>query len=266
MSAAPRIVVTVAATANRPDADVLRGRIRLYIDAIHRHGGEPVLLDATSSAQEREAAFATIDGLLLSGGVDMDPARYGQSNRGSVDVQPERDELELQAWAAAAERDVPVLGICRGFQILNVVLGGTLLQDVESHRVPPRAGGGSAPPMRHPLRIAPGTRLARILFPRNVGGGVLQVNSFHHQGVRPADLAPGLVANAWAPSPAGELVEGIESPGASRFLLGVQCHPERTDSTPAAFERLWSVFVDACRGPANNRTADSKTATAGRPG
>jgi putative glutamine amidotransferase len=267
MSRAPRIVVTVAATANRPDADVIRGRIRLYVDAIHRHGGEAVLLDATSSVREREASFATIDGLLLSGGVDMDPARYGQSNRGSVDVQRERDELELEAWAAAAERDVPVLGICRGFQVLNVILGGTLLQDVDGHRVNPREGAGSAAAgVRHPLRIAPGTRLARILVPRNVGGGVLQVNSFHHQAVRPADLAPGLVANAWAPSPAGELVEGIESRGEARFLLGLQCHPERTASTPPAFERLWSVFVDACRGPASNRTADSMTPTADRPG
>ena len=265
MTDAPRIVVTITATANRPDAETIIPRIKLYGDAIRRHGGEPIMLDATSPAAARAAAFATMEGLLLSGGVDVDPARYGQPNRGSADVQRDRDELEAEAWSAAADRDVPVLGICRGFQVMNVLMGGSLLQDVDGHRV----GVGTGPPAHHPLRVAPGTRLARILFPRNVGGGVVQVNSFHHQAVRAGDLAPGLVASAWAASPAGDLVEGIESAGAARLLLGVQCHPERTDSTPAAFERMWSVFVDACRGPASGRArraATSLSTTTGRPG
>jgi putative glutamine amidotransferase len=264
MIVAPRIVVTVSATAGRADADDIRGRIQRYVEAIQRHGGEAVLIDSTSPAREREAALATAGGLLLSGGGDMDPARYGQPNRGSVGIQPERDELEQGAWNAAMARDVPVLGICRGFQVINVFMGGSLLQDVDGHR----KDLGTGPPVHHPLRIAPGTRLARILFPRNVGGGVLRVNSFHHQGVRPADLAPGLVASAWAPSPAGDLVEGVEASDASRFLAGVQCHPERTDSTPPEFERLWSVFVDACRGSARGRAAGrtpEAASTAGRP-
>jgi putative glutamine amidotransferase len=93
----------------------------------------------------------------------------------------------------------------------------------------------------------PGTRLARILSPARVVGAT-EVNSYHHQAVRAADLAPGLVANAWAASPAGDLVEGLEA-GDGRFLFGIQCHPERQESTPPEFERLWSVFIDACRGP-----------------
>ncbi len=93
----------------------------------------------------------------------------------------------------------------------------------------------------------PGSRLARILSPARVVGAT-EVNTYHHQGVRAADLAPGLVASAWASSPAGDLVEGFEAAD-GRFVLGVQCHPERQESTPAEFERLWSVFVDACRGP-----------------
>ena len=97
---------------------------------------------------------------------------------------------------------------------------------------------GKGPALIHALRIAPGTRLARILFPTNAGGGVLRVNSYHHQAVRASDLAPGLVANAWASSPAGDLVEGLEAAD-GRFLFGLQCHPERTESTPAAFERLF---------------------------
>jgi putative glutamine amidotransferase len=100
--------------------------------------------------------------------------------------------------------------------------------------------------------VSPGTRLARILFPTNARGGVLEVNSSHHQAVRPADLAPGLVPSATASSPAGEIVEALET-RAGRFVMGVQCHPERTESTPPAFERLFSVFVDACRGAATTR-------------
>jgi putative glutamine amidotransferase len=81
----------------------------------------------------------------------------------------------------------------------------------------------------------------------NTRGGVVEVNSYHHQAVTRADLAPGLIPNAWASSPAGDLVEGFET-RERRFVLGVQCHPERLDSTPPAFERLFGFFVDACRG------------------
>lgn len=182
----------------------------------------------------------------------MDPERYGQPNRGSTSVEPDRDELEAQAWAAAAARNLPVLGICRGFQAMNVFLGGTLLQHVDGHL---GSGWGKGPAKEHPMRVVPGTRLARILFPTNVRGGVMPVNTYHHQAVRATDLAPGLMASAWASSPAGDLVEGFESAGDGRFLVGVQCHPERVESTPDAFERLWSVFVDACRGSATQRAA-----------
>jgi gamma-glutamyl-gamma-aminobutyrate hydrolase PuuD len=120
---------------------------------------------------------------------------------------------------------------------------------VDGHR---GASWGHGAAASHPLRVAPGTRLARILFPTNVRGGVLEVNSYHHQAVRPADLAPGLVANAWASSPAGDLVEGLEAAD-GRFVMAVQSHPERTESTPSAFERLFAVFVDAARGPARGR-------------
>jgi gamma-glutamyl-gamma-aminobutyrate hydrolase PuuD len=113
---------------------------------------------------------------------------------------------------------------------------------------------GSGPALRHALRIVPGTRLARILFPTNVGGGRVEVNSYHHQAVRADDLAPALVANAFATSPLGELVEGAETRG-GRLVMGVQCHPERRESTPPSFERLFRVFVDASRGAAVKRSA-----------
>lgn len=245
---APRIVVTVAAVAD-PDAGAARRKNALYSDAVSRHGGEPIVVDETTSEAERDASFETMDGLLLSGGADIAPARYGKAIQGATDIEQGRDELEAAAWDVSQARGVPVLGICRGFQAINVFSGGGLLQHVDGHV---GASFGRGPAKTHPLRIAPGTRLARILFPTNARGGVLDVNTYHHQAVRASDLAAGLVAGAWSPSPAGDLVEALEAAD-GRFVIGVQTHPERTESTPAPFERLFSVFLDAARGPLRRR-------------
>ncbi len=247
--AGPRIVVTVAVAAHQDEPDVAEQKNRLYAASLARQGATPTVLDATTTAADRATAFAVMDGLLLSGGADLDPARYGRPNQGSTGIEPERDVLEAEAWAAAQARGLPVLGVCRGFQVINVLSGGTLLQDVDGHAGP---SWGHGPAATHPLRVAPGTRLARMLFPTNARGGVVQVNSYHHQALRATDLAPGLVANAWAGSPGGDLVEGLEAAD-GRFVIGVQCHPERTESTPPAFERLFAVFVDAARGPLSRR-------------
>ena len=245
----PRIVITVAVAGRQPEPELAAGRIALYAAAIARHGGEPVVLDATAGEAARAEAFAAMDGLLISGGADLHPERYGRPDRGSTTVELDRDALEHAAWTASQERGLPVVGVCRGFQAINAFSGGTLLQHVDGHQGP-RWGHG--PALTHPLRIAPGTRLARILFPTNSGGGVLRVNSYHHQAVLPRGLAPDLVASAWASSPAGELIEGLEAAD-GRFVFGLQCHPERTESTPPAFARLFAVFVDAARGPADRR-------------
>lgn len=246
---APRIVVTVAVAARQGEPEIAQRKNELYAASLARHGASPVVLDATATEAERTAAFATMDGLLLSGGADLDPARYGRPNQGATAIEPDRDALEAEAWAAAQARAVPVLGLCRGFQAINAFSAGTLLQDVDGHAGP---SWGHGPATTHPLRVAPGTRLARILFPTNARGGVVEVNSYHHQAVRAADLAAGLVANAWASSPAGDLVEGAEA-AVGRFVMGLQCHPERTESTPPAFERVFAVFVDAARGPLGRR-------------
>ncbi len=185
-----------------------------------------------------------MDGLLLSGGTDLHPSLYGQSIEGSVNIEPGRDALELEAWQAARARRIPVLGICRGFQAINVFSGGRLVQDLAGHTAP--APGGA---LRHLLRVVPGSRLARILRPTGPVGP-FQVNSSHHQGVRVDDLAPSLVASATSPYAGGELVEAFESADPADFVLGVQCHPERADSSPPEFARLFTVFVDAARGSA----------------
>jgi putative glutamine amidotransferase len=245
---APRIVITIADPARANDAALAERRNRLYADAIARHGGEPVLLSAASPEPVQRAMLDEMAGLLLSGGVDIDPARYGGRSAGS-DVDAARDTLEARAWATADRRSIPVFGICRGLQAINVFLGGRLVADVRGHAGP---SWGSGPALRHPLRVVPGTRLARILFPTNVRGGVVEVNSYHRQGVRPADLAPGLIASGTASSPEGELVEAVET-RSGRFIVALQSHPERPEGTPPAFERLFAVFVDACRGPATSR-------------
>lgn len=236
----PRIVITVSAPADQPDPAAQLRRNTLYADGVRRAGGEPVLLDATASVSERAQALTAMDGLLLSGGGDIDPARYGTVDAGSTEIEPARDELEGEAYARAAERGAPVLGICRGFQVMNVLAGGTLLQHLDGHQ---GHGRPAVPARRHGLRIEPGTRLARLVG-ETVDGA--PVNTFHHQAVRHEDLAPGFAASAWAESAVGPIVEALEAPG-ERFVVGVQFHPERLDSTPPAFEALWRAFVDACR-------------------
>lgn len=236
-SAPPRIVVTVAVAAEQPSPELAARKNALYADAVARHGAEPVVLDATATPREREAAYSAMDGLLLSGGADLDPVRYRQPVDGSVDMEPARDALEADAWAAAIARRVPILGLCRGLQAINVFCGGTLLQDVPGHD---GTTWGRGPATIHPIRLVPASRLAEIL----AVDAPLEVNSYHHQGIRPADLAPGLTASAWADSAAGPLVEGLEATD-GRFLIGVQCHPERRESTPEAFERLFARFVAA---------------------
>jgi putative glutamine amidotransferase len=232
------VVVTLAAADAHTRPDYARARNDLYLAAVSRHGGRPVPVDTRTSSVERKAALSNMDGLLLSGGADLSPTRYGQPNRGSREIEDDRDELEAAAWEVARARRVPVLGICRGLQAINVFAGGSILQHVEGHA---GAGWSMGPPATHPLRLVPGTRLAELL---GVGdtSATLEVNAFHHQGIRGSDLAPGLRAAAWADSSAGPLVEGLESEGGD-FVIGVQCHPERTESTPGSFERLFAAFV-----------------------
>jgi putative glutamine amidotransferase len=235
--------------ARQREPEIAARKNALYVDAVVRHGAAAIALDAASPESLRAAALASMDGLLLTGGADLDPVRYGEPNDGSHGAEPERDELEAAAWAAAESRGVPVLGICRGFQAMNVFAGGRLLQHVDGHL---GAAWGHGPALTHPLRLAPGTRLTRILSPVNAGGAVLTVNSYHHQAVRASDLAPRYTASAFSPSPSGDLVEAFETTSGP-FRMAVQCHPERTESTPRAFERLFAFFVDACRGPLLDR-------------
>ena len=236
----PRIVVTLQSPEQAAREEPTWASPNGYLDAVRRAGGDPVALDSTSPAAERQAALDAMDGLLLSGGADLDPALYGQERHPAVAVEVGRDDLELAAWSAARERGLPIFGVCRGFEATNVFAGGSLVQHVEGHDSPSHA------PSPHPLRLDPTSRLAAILGETDPLLAT-QVNSYHHQGVRLADLAPGLVAAGVAPQQDGDLVEALESANPAEWLVGVQCHPERPEFIGPEFERLWRAFVEAAR-------------------
>lgn len=241
----PRIVVTLHGPEQAALEEPTWATFDNYLVAVHRAGGDPVPLDPTSGPEERHAALAAMDGLLLPGGADIDPRLYGEERHPSAQTEAVRDDLELEAWQAARRQGVPVLGVCRGFQAINVFSGGTLVQHLEGHET-------SRQPAAHPLHLDPGSRLAAIL-----GDAApmisTEVNSYHHQAVRPQDLAPGLVATGLAPHDDGNLVEALEAADPTDWLLGVQCHPERPEFMAPEFDRLWRAFVDAARVSSGRR-------------
>ncbi len=246
---APRIVVTLAVPTRDPQPALAARKNALYVDSVVRHGATAIPLDATTSAADRAGAFASMDGLLISGGTDLAPTLYGEPDAGSRSVEHDRDHLEREAYDVADRRSLPILGICRGLQAMNVFGGGRLVQHLDGHSGP---GWGNGHAHTHPIRVVPGTRFAGIVASMGSGADVLHVNSYHHQGVTEEHLAPGFVAAAWAHSPIGDLVEALEAPDGP-FRIGVQCHPERTESSPREMERLFASFVAACREPLAGR-------------
>ena len=244
----PRIVVTLADPGASSDPEAAATKNRRYLEALERAGAEPLPLDERDSKTLRVEAWAAMDGLLLSGGADIDPARYGEALTGARSVQPGRDALEDEAYRAALAAGVPVLGVCRGLQAINVFAGGSLMQHLDGHEGEPYP---SSEVTRHRLELAADSRLAAILG----DASELEVNSYHHQAITADRLAPGLRISAIAEhADVGDLVEAVESTDPDRWLVGVQCHPERTESSPPVFERLWQAFVAASAERAGRRS------------
>jgi putative glutamine amidotransferase len=215
----------------------------IYFEGVTLAGGIAVLLPPQPVDTEiADRVLDGLDGLVITGGKDVDPARYGQAPDARTVVDPGRDALDEEAFRLAYQRGVPIFGICRGLQAINVFSGGSLMQHVDDHASRPYRGR-AADASRHAMRLVRGSTLSSLLG----GATQLEVNSFHHQAVDLEGLAPGLRASGIAPHASGDLVEALESEG-DRWLLGVQCHPERTESTPAEFERLWDAFIAAARG------------------
>ena len=199
---------------------------RNYIDAVQRAGSLAVLLPPDAElVAEPEQALDLIDGLLLAGGADIDPASYGQPAHAEThDTVPERDAFEIALTRAAIERDLPVLGICRGMQLINVALGGTLTQHLPEHlgHQEHRRVLGSFDGSDHDVDVADGTLAMRV-----IGSAQHVTKSHHHQGVE--RLGEGLRVSA--SSPFDGLIEAIELPQRS-FVLGVQWHPEADVMSP----------------------------------
>jgi putative glutamine amidotransferase len=207
-----------------------------YVRAVEKAGGVPLLL-APSPAGEIASRLDAVDGLMLTGGDDVDPSLYGEAPHPTTRCTRERDDFELALVREALDRDLPLLAICRGQQVLNVALGGTLVQDIPDQV--PEAGahklkGVARWEIAHEVEVAPGTRLRAI-----VGTDVLAVNSFHHQSVR--DVGRGLVVSARSRD---GIIEGVELAD-RRFVVGVQWHPEAMWNQEPDHQELFRAFVEA---------------------
>ncbi len=206
-----------------------------YVESVRRAGGEPIILDYR--AHPPAEVVRTFDGILLAGGGDVLPSLYGGAVHPRFNAaEPGRDEYELELARLATERDVPLLAICRGIQVLNVARGGTLIQDIPTEAPNPLNHDVREPrfAIAHEAWIAAGSRLD-LLMRERLESDIAPVNSRHHQAVK--ELGAGLVVTATAPD---GVIEAIEDP-ARRFCLGVQWHPEnfyRTGEFSPLFEGL----------------------------
>ncbi len=211
-----------------------------YLHAIQQAGGVPLPLPPQLSSRAWKRLATGLDGLLLTGGGDIDPALFGEAPHPTLyDVAPIRDTFEANAARWALEQHMPLLCICRGVQVLNVALGGSLYQDVITEPGTPLTHSQKEPRDQptHTVKVAPGSRLADVM-----GAEEVDVNSMHHQALKA--LGRGLVATAWAPD---QLVEGVEMPEHPSFVLGVQWHPEELIGHSDAARRLFAALVTHAR-------------------
>jgi putative glutamine amidotransferase len=216
---------------------------RSYIEELRKVSAIPWVIPLIPHDPDTlQEIFNRLDGVFITGGVDVDPSRYGEPKTalcGTTD--PDRDAVEIALLRHALARDLPVLAVCRGIQILNVACGGTLYQDVTAqvptalkHDYFPTPEQPSRKFLAHEIRVKSGSRLAGI-----IGNGAVSVNSMHHQAIK--TLAPNLAPTALAPDGIIEGVEGTDG----RYLIGVQWHPEELTETQPGMARLFSTFTDA---------------------
>jgi len=226
-----------------------------YIDAVAGAGGVPVVIPPYTDCSMLDEGLGRLDGFCLIGGPDYDPAHYGGHTQAPGEVMDARRQgFDLALAQKLLERTpIPVLGICGGHQLLNIALGGALVQDLRTEWQPsgphlhplPHSGDerkGTSQEgnvFRHEVRLAPDSRIRRI-----IGAATVLANSFHHQAVQPGRLGRGLVATAWAED---GVIEALEPPQGGRFVLGVQWHPERQTEEPQQ-HAIFEALVRAARG------------------
>jgi putative glutamine amidotransferase len=211
-------------------------RVDDYVESVRQAGGDPRLL---RNIDDPAAILAELDGVLLTGGLDVDPALYGEAAHEKTEIAPDRDRFEIPLSRAALAQDVPVFAICRGVQVLNVAAGGSLVQDIPSAISSDLNHAIDVPKdhLAHSVRITPGSHLASALG-RGADLEGCPVNSRHHQSI--ARVAPAFVASAVS---SDGVVEAIERPRAA-FCIGVQWHPENFWRT-GEFAGLFRSFVTA---------------------
>jgi putative glutamine amidotransferase len=231
---------------------------KAYIHAIERAGGVPVLIPIL---EEPEASLQSLlphmHGLLLSGGLDVDPCTYGQEHRAELgETHPALDRLELSLVHWAVKEGVPTLGICRGMQLINVALGGHLYQDLASEYPGSLRHDNWHWPrnkIAHQVHVEPGSRMQQVLRMSEV-----PANSLHHQAV--SEPGEGVVISGRAEDGVAELLEMPAHP----FMLAVQCHPEELVSSAPVWSRLFEAFIEACRQNAAATHAARAAHMAGR--
>lgn len=239
----PLIGITAGETINHlyPHAPIVQGQSYTYIDAVVRAGGAPIILPLTKDKKVLRRLYDQCQGILFSGGNDLDPSLYGeQPTEETTDFSTKRDQQEMQLLEWALEDNKPVLAICRGMQLLNVAHGGSLYQDIPTEL--PAAGNHNIASEKkresrivHMLHIKPGSKLAGI-----VGVSELGANAYHHQAVK--KLGADLVATAWAED---DMIEAIEMPG-RRFVIGIQSHPESLEAAiEPRWQQLFKSFIEA---------------------
>ena len=236
----PLVPVVVTATT-----EIIRGALRLrvnvaYTQALRAAGLLPLVLPVLDP-EDADAALDGVSGLVLTGGEDVDPSRYGAHPHPALgDVHAGRDAFEMALVRAAHARALPTLAICRGVQILNVALGGTLVQDIGTEWTNPIVHDGewARTDRVHEVEVTPGSRLARAL-----GSERPVVNSMHHQAV--GTVAPSLAMVARAPD---GIVEGVEWPTDDWWMVGVQWHPEELWASIEPWDRnLFTAFTEVVR-------------------
>ena len=212
-----------------------------YYQAAAMAGAAPVLIPLLDDIEALRAVYERMDGVLIPGGVDIDPAAFGERPHDKLGrIDPARDRVEIQLAKWAVEDEKPILGLCRGLQVINVALGGTLYQDLEAeypnaikHDYFPNYGF-DRDYLAHDVALAPGSRLEHALASQRIA-----VNSMHHQGIKV--LAGALAPSAIAPD---GLIEAVESTD-DNFVVGVQWHPEVFESNDPNTEHLFSAFLAA---------------------
>jgi putative glutamine amidotransferase len=230
---------TVAVTASiRQDGDTSRVRLTAaYVTALENAGLIPLIVPPLSSDSAAAAVLDSVSGLVLTGGEDVDPARYGEERNEKVrSVNVARDATEAALVEEAKARGMPVLAICRGIQILNVALGGTLVQDIASQCETDIAHDEEGPrdSRSHEIAVEPGSLIAKA-----IGTEHLTVNSFHHQSVK--RVAEGMRVTARSPD---GIIEGLESTDKKWWVMAVQWHPEEMTDSPEPWDRgLFNAFA-----------------------